>query len=88
MLFGYPLTATQNNWLHDCVLEAVKKVHALVDAKSRYPAWPKILPDAHQATLRSRTGLRDRLKAYHIALQQLSSKIDRDSVLAAVTDQN
>lgn len=74
MLFGYPLAATRNNWLHDCVLEAVKNLHALVDDKKRYPAWPKILPVAHQATLKSRTGLRDRLKAYNIALRQLSSK--------------
>jgi hypothetical protein len=88
MLFGYPLAATQNNWLHDCVLEAVKKVHALVDAKKRYPAWPKILPVAHQATLKSRTGLRDRLEAYNITLRQLSRNSERDAVLAAVTDQN
>jgi hypothetical protein len=88
MLFGYPLAATLNNWLHDCMLEAVKNVHALVDAKKRYPAWPKILPVAHQATMQFRTGLRDRLKAYNIALRQLSSKSERDAVLAAVTDQN
>ena len=71
MLFGYPPAATQNNWLHDCVLEAVTSVHALVDAEKRYPAWPKILPDTHPTTLESRTGLRDRLKAYNIALRQL-----------------
>ena len=88
MLFGYPLAATKNNWFHDCVLEAVKNVHALMDAKKRYPAWPKILPSAHQATLESRTGLRDRLKGYNIALRKLSSKAERDVVLAAVTDQN
>lgn len=88
MLFGYPLAATQNNWLHDCVLAAVKEVHALVNAQKRYPAWPEILPDTHQATLRSRTGLRDRLKAYNIALRKLSTQVERDAVLAAVTDQN
>lgn len=87
MLFGYPLAATQNNWLHDCVLEAVKNVHALVKAKKRYPAWPKILPVAHQARLKSHTGLRDRLKGYNIALRKLSSG-ERGAVLAAVTDQN
>lgn len=88
MLFGYPLAATQNNWLHECVLEAIETVHELVDAKERYPAWPKILPIAYQAALNSRTGLRDRIKAYNIALRQLSSKSERDAVLAAVTDQN
>jgi hypothetical protein len=88
MLFGYPLAATQNNWLHDCVLEAVTRVHALADAKKRYPAWPTILPEERQATLRSRLGLRDRLKAYNVALRKLPTKSDRDAVLAAVTEQN
>lgn len=88
MLFGYPLAATQNNWLHDCVLDAVTTVHALVDAKKRYPAWPKILPETHQAALKSRTSLRDGLKTYYIAIEQLSSKTERDVVLAAITDQN
>jgi hypothetical protein len=88
MLFGYPLAATQNNWLHDCVLEAVKNVHAIVDANKPYPAWPKILPDERQAMLKSRAGLRKRLKEYNIALRNLSSQGERDAVLAAVTDQN
>jgi hypothetical protein len=88
MLFGYPLAATQENWFHECVLEAIQNVHALVDAEKRYPAWPKILPEEHQARLKSRTSLRDRLKAYNIALRKLSSPSERDAVLAAVTDQN
>jgi hypothetical protein len=88
MLFGYPLAATQNNWLHNCVLEGVKKVHALVNAKKRYPAWPEILPDKHQGTLKSRRGLRDQFKAYNTALRKLSSESEREAVLAAVTDQN
>jgi hypothetical protein len=88
MLFGYPPAATQNNWVHDCVLQAVKNVHTLVDANKRYPPWPKILPDQHQATLMGRTGLRDRFKAYNVALRNLSSKDERDVVLAALDDQN
>ena len=86
MFFGYPLTATQNNWLHDCVLAAVRSVHTLTDTKKRYPAWPKILPDEHQPTLKLHWGMRDRLKTYNIVL--LSSQSERDAVLAAVTDQN
>jgi hypothetical protein len=88
VLFGYPLAATNNNWLHDCVLVAVKNIHALTESKKQYPAWPKILPNAHQATLKSRKGLRKRLKAYNCALRTLSSQSERDAVLAAVTDQN
>lgn len=88
MLFGYPIAATQNNWLHDCVISAVRRIHELVDANKRYPAWPKILPAEHQVALESRTGLKDRLKAYDIALRKVSLVIERDAILAAVTDQN
>lgn len=88
MLFGYPIAATKDNWLHECVLQAVENVHTLVDAKKKYPTWPRILPNEHQAKLNSRTGLRDRLKAYHSALRQLSSKSERDAVFVAIRDQN
>lgn len=87
MLFGYPLTATRNNWLHECLIEAVKKVHYAVDSARLCPTWPKALPIAHQATLKSRTGLRNRVKAYDQAIRRLT-KADRDLVLAAVVDQN
>lgn len=87
MLFGYPIAATQNNWLHDCLCEVILTVHATADAGKRYPAWPKILPDAHRAALRSRTGLRDRVKAYDRAIRRLS-KADRDVVLRAVEAEN
>lgn len=88
MLFGYPLAATQNNWIHDCLVKAVKNVHALIDANKRYPVWPKIIPDEYQAALKSRRGLRDRLKKYDIALRALPSRSDRDAILAALSEQN
>lgn len=88
MLFGYPPVATQNNWFHDCLVQAINEVHARVDAQQLYPPWPQILPAAHQATLRSHRGLRDRIQAYDVALRQLVSQSQRDDVLAAVTDQN
>lgn len=87
MLFGYPIVATSNNWLHDCLVETVKNVHAAVDASKRCPAWPKALPTAHRATLKARTGLKDRLKKYNTAVRKLS-KADRDAVLEALEAQN
>ena len=87
MLFGYPLAATHNNWLHDCLCEAVRTVHSMVDAGKPYPAWPQILPTAYQAKLRRRTGLRDRLEAYDAAIRQLG-KADQDLVLKALEDEN
>lgn len=88
MLFGYPPTATQNNWFHDCLIQAIRDVHSRVDAQQPYPRWPEILPAAHRATLKSRRGLRDRIQAYDVALRQLASQGERNLVLAAVTDQN
>lgn len=87
MLFGYPIAATQNNWLHDCMVETVKNVHTAVDAAKRHPAWPRVVPTAYQAILKPRHGLRDRLKAYDGAIRRLT-KADRDLVLAALADQN
>ncbi len=87
MLFGYPVAATENNWLHDCLCEAVRNVHATADAGKLYPAWPKILPNAYRARLKSRTGLRRRVKAYDRAIRTLSSA-DRDVVLLAVEAEN
>jgi hypothetical protein len=87
VLFGYPIAATQNNWLHDCLCEAVRTIHAAVDAKKRYPAWPNVLPTARRATLVSRIGLRDRLKAYNRAVRRLD-KSQRDVVLEALEAEN
>jgi hypothetical protein len=87
VLFGYPVEATQNNWLHECLCETVRGIHKAVDAGMGYPPWPEVLPNAHRAKLRARTGLRDRLKAYDLAVRQLV-KADRDVVLEAVEAEN
>jgi hypothetical protein len=79
VLFGYPVAATQNNWLHYCLFEAVQNIHAAVDAGERYPIWPQILPAAHRAKLRRRRGLRDGLSAYDVAIRKLE-RADRAAV--------
>ena len=87
MLFGYPIAATLNNWLHDCLCETVRNVHVAADARKRYPGWPQILPTAHQVTLQPRHGLRDRFRAYDRAIRKLD-KVDRDLVLEALEATN
>lgn len=87
MLFGYPIQSTQNNWVHECVCDAIQKIHALVDAGGAYPAWPDILPLAHRKVLKSKRGLRDRLRDYDSAARLLS-KPQRDEVLAALDGEN
>ena len=87
MLFGYPVAATQFNWLHDCICDAVKTIHALVDMVDVYPDWPGVLPERYRAGLARRTGLRDRLKAYDRAIRHLTPS-ERSSVLDALESEN
>jgi hypothetical protein len=87
MFFGYPVSATQSNWLHECVCAAVRAIHALVDEDRRYPPWPQILPEDRQSALRRRYGFDERLREYDAALRLLA-KAERDYVLEALEAQN
>ena len=87
MLFGYPVAATEDNWLHVALCEAVGSIHELIDSGKRYPAWPSVLPRAVRKKLKGRYGLRDRLKAYDRAVRSVT-KADRDVLLDALDSQN
>jgi hypothetical protein len=84
----YPIAAvTDNNWLHECLCEMIKSIHEKITANLSVPDWPEIIPEPHREKLKSRTGLRDRLKKYQDKLQTLSQN-DRDRVLNAFEQQN
>jgi hypothetical protein len=87
MLFGYPVEATAENWLHDSIIASVKDIHTVVDGGRRMPVWPKILPEAYRERLKGRTGLKTRLRDYANALRKLSV-IERQQVLDALIAQN
>jgi hypothetical protein len=87
VLFGYPIAATAENWLNECLLEMVQTVHASHDGGQAVPAWPDIIPAAHRGKLSSRKGLRDRLKHYSVAAGMLS-KLERQQVLTCLGQQN
>lgn len=87
MLFGYPLTATNNNWLHECICDAIKAIHAAIDEGCEYPGWPSILPEDRRGELKTRRGIRDRLIGYDAELRRLP-KVQRDVVLEALEGQN
>lgn len=87
MLFGYPVAATADNWLHDCMVAAVTTVHQLIEEQKPLPNWPEVIPLAHRAKLSTRHGLRDRFLEYAQAVGKLSTQ-KRKAVLDAVTSQN
>ena len=87
MLFGYPIEATAENWLHECLCEMVRTIHRSLDAGQAVPTWPEIIPAAHLAQLGSRTGIRDRLKRYAEAVNALVA-VERQRVLTCLNQQN
>ena len=87
MLYGYPIDATAENWFHDALCDVVIAVDAKVTANEDLPEWPLIVPQAHQADLRRKHGLDDRIKAFHTALKGLTAE-ERATVIRALRDQN
>lgn len=69
MLFGYPIQATEGNWLHECLVEILDNIHANPQQR---PVWPTILPVPHRDQLNTRTGLRDRIFTYQEAISRLN----------------
>lgn len=72
MLFGYPLEATKGNWLHVCICQMLRRIHAAVAQGQAAPSWPDVIPQPHRNRLRRRTGIRDRLATYANAFGNLA----------------
>jgi hypothetical protein len=87
VLFGYPIAATAENWLHECLCAMVQMIHTSHDAGQSVPAWPDIIPTAHRGKLRTRTGLRKLLNQYSAAARKLSVP-ERQQVLTCLVQQN
>lgn len=87
MLFGYPISATAANWLHECLCEILHSIHASIQAAKTPPPWPEIIPDLYRKRLQKRTGLKDRLKTYQIAVEQLTTA-EQERILQALHEQN
>ena len=87
MLFSYPIAATADNWVHDCLLHAVSTIHQRVSEGAKIPTWPQIIPRSYRGAMKPRTGLRDCFAAYAAAIGKLSPN-DRLRVLKCMFAQN
>ena len=87
MLYGYPVAAVADNWVHESLCFAISSIHESLDAGESVPNWPNMLPDAYRARLESRTGLRDRLRKYAASVEALDW-VERARVLRALSEQN
>jgi hypothetical protein len=86
MLYAYPWTDGRN-WLHESVVAVLDLIHESAASGSPEPPWPAILPAPNRHRLKSRLGLRKRIKAYSASFRALSRE-DQRKVKAALVEQN
>jgi hypothetical protein len=73
MLFGYPIEAIEENWLHECLGEILQLIHtSYIEIGKSLPDWPEIVPERYRKRLKRRTGLEKRLNAYHKQIVKLT----------------
>jgi hypothetical protein len=87
MLFGYPLAATADNWLHECLRETLQLIHACIETGKLMPEWPEMIPEPYRNRLQRRTGLKDKLNVYQTAVAKLTVA-EQNRILQAFNDQN
>jgi hypothetical protein len=87
VLFGYPIEATEENWLHECLCQILQVIHTHVEASQTPPSWPDIIPETYRNRLKKRTGLKDRVNKYREALEKLTRQ-EKQQVRQALSDQN
>jgi hypothetical protein len=87
MLFGYPIAATNANWLHECLVHAIQVIHQKVDLGEELPEWPEIFPAAYRKKVVRRRALPKLFEEYWVAIAMIA-KANRDAVLDAMHAQN
>ncbi|WP_343565482.1 hypothetical protein [Kiloniella sp. b19] len=87
MLFGYPIEATEENWVHDSLIAIIRNLHQCADDGNNC-TWPDIIPDDFKDNYaRRRKGLFPKLEAYLEALNTLTVN-EKAEVLECVDTQN
>src|SRR6476660_9784768 len=87
MRFGYPIAATEGNWLHYTLVGCVTRIHEIIAAKGKMPKWPLLLPEERREALESRDSLKSKLAAYVKAARKLTPE-ERQRVMNTMDQQN
>lgn len=87
MIFGYPNEAILDNWFHDCICTILRSIHASVQSAQPQGPWPAIIPEPYRGVLQRRTGLRDRIDAYTMAVASLNGH-ELQKLVSALEEQN
>ena len=55
MLFGYPIEATSENWLHECLEQILKFIHNnLTDSNNISTDWAEAISEPYKSLLKPR----------------------------------
>lgn len=87
MLFHYAVEATEDNWLHDTIVEMLSAGMDELDAGEPLSPWPDCIPAVRLDILSARTGLRDRRAKFFCKYSALTQQARMD-VRGALTTQN
>ena len=87
MLYGYPVAATAENWLHECLYEILESIHTRLQKAQPLPVWPEIIPEAYRDELRLYRSIKNALDAYIKVFCKLSAK-NQKRIVQALHDQN
>lgn len=91
MLFGYPIDAVVDNWLHDCLHAILISIHEKLAEGKEVKEWSEIIPPPFlsklESRLKGRGALGKMLTNYQSALSKLSTT-ERDRVIRAFDEQN
>ncbi|MGI0489871.1 hypothetical protein ACN4EK_31025 [Pantanalinema rosaneae CENA516] len=98
MLFGYPLAATAENWLHECLDQILQFIHKNLDNGNLSTDWAEAIAEPYRTRLKRRLkvsekpdpkklSLGDKLKSYQTSLKSFDIS-ERSRILQAFNDQN
>lgn len=95
MLRCYPIEATQENWLHETIVDVISELHVRLDrgeiVAANQETWRQLvsedLEESKRQKLISSRGIRDRIFEYVTEVEQLLPMV-RPQVLAALENQN
>lgn len=98
MLFGYPIEATEDNWLHDCLSQIIHIIHDNVANGNISTDWLAMLSEPYKTRLGKilavstksnpqKLSLGDKLKNYQASLVSLSAS-EQNRILQVFNDQN
>jgi hypothetical protein len=87
MLFAYPVNATADNWVNDCLSEMLRVSIDALNARRRVPTWPDIIPEQYRPRLRGRSGVKKRFGKLVKDVRRLP-QADRNQLLLMFASQN